>query len=233
MYIIIAFIIVFIVILIFTLTARDRMLRIYQKYSKVANSKKVDGKNLAFYFREKLGMNELSFARTSQKLADAYYIKERTLLLSNEVADTPSLASLTIVAHEFGHALQHKTDQNKFHVNYILQKITRTTNKLILPIFLLGLIFYVPNWLPTAGLICLYGAFVLFLLHLAIKLSHIPVEYDASRRGLQLLQEYDILSPHELKIAKKLLKVAAGTYIASFFDGILIFTDTISYLTKK
>lgn len=231
--VIIIFFAIFLVILFFTLTARDRMLRTYKKFINVKNSKGVDGKTLAFFLRERLGMDELKFARTDRSLADAYYIKAKTLVLSDDVADKDSLASLTIVAHEFGHAIQHRTDQAKFHFNYIMQKVTRITNKFILPLLLIGLVLYLAHIGSIAGLGCMYGAFALFLFNIVLKLSNIPLEYDASRKGLKLLQDYDILSKHELKNAKKLLNTAAQTYIAGFFDGILIFTNTISRLTDK
>lgn len=231
--VILSFIALFVVILFFTLTARDRMLKTYKKFITVKNSKGIDGKTLAFFLRERLGLDNLKFARTDHNLADAYYIKAQTLVLSNDVADKDSLASLTIVAHEFGHAIQHRTDQAKFHFNYVMQKITRITNKLIFPLLIIGLILYFAKINSVAGLSCVYGGFALFLFNIVLKLSNIPIEYDASRRGLKLLQEYNILSPHELKNAKKLLKMAAQTYIAGFFDGILLFTGTISRLTDK
>lgn len=232
MYIIIAFIVIFVIVLLFTLTARNRMIKTYQKYIRIPNTKGIDGKTLAFYLRHELGLEDLQFARTDHKLADAYYIKQKVLVLSNAVADEKSLASLTIVAHEFGHALQHKTNQTKFNCNYILLKITRFTNCFILPLFFLGLLLYATNWHTLGGLICLYIALALFLCNITLKISNIPVEYDASKRGLALLTEYQILSPKEYKNAKKLLNTAAQTYIAGLFDGIFIFTSTIRNLLQ-
>ncbi len=57
--------------------------------------------------------------------------------------------------------------------------------------------------------IILYGAVVLF------SLITLPVEFDASRRAVVTLDEYGILSTEENAAAKKVLRAAAMTYVAS------------------
>ena len=65
------------------------------------------------------------------------------------------------------------------------------------------------------------------------KIFNIPVEYNASKRALWYLKEYHYLSPSEMGKAKKLLGIAAQTYIASLFDGIIIFGDRLNSIFNK
>ena len=66
-------------------------------------------------------------------------------------------------------------------------------------------------------------AFAFFVIHLLELIIIIPLEYDASRRALKYLKEYNYVSPSEYHKAKKLLNTAAQTYIAGLFDDLLMF----------
>jgi Zn-dependent membrane protease YugP len=58
----------------------------------------------------------------------------------------------------------------------------------------------------------------------AVLLFHLitlPVEFDASRRALQLIDEYGILQGEEHKGARAVLQAAAYTYVATAFYALL------------
>ena len=62
----------------------------------------------------------------------------------------------------------------------------------------------------------------LFGLHVLRLIILIPLEYDASRRALKYLKENEFVSPNEYRKAKKLLGIAAQTYIVALFDDLFI-----------
>lgn len=215
---------IILLLLIIVLNSRTRIVRAYNKYMKVDNKHNITGKQLAFFAKQRLDLSNLSFALTKQKLGDAYNYKYKTLILSEEVCNTASLASLTIVAHECGHACQHKENNSLFNITIFIGKLTRLTSPLIIPLIILGIFFYCIKY-PSEqfGQILILISACLFIIQFLSKLLNIPLEYDASRRGLKFLKENDILSPTEFSKAKRLLSIAAQTYIASMFDEFFIF----------
>lgn len=207
--------------LITVITSRNRIKKQFEKQIKIGNSKSITGAQVAVFVRDKYGL-DISFARTKNDLADAYYPKKKVLIMSDKVCDTPSIASVAIVSHELGHALQHKSKNKLFKTNMVLSKITRITNKLIFPLIVVGLILYICH-VPTEsfGLILVVVAGGLFLMHALLKLLTIPLEYDASRRALKLIQENKLLTKKEIAKTKKLLNNAGETYILALFDDIM------------
>lgn len=214
---------VIIVLLIIVFTSRTRIVKTYEKYMRIGNKANITGKELAFISKRNLELNNLEFALTDRKLGDAYSPKYHTLILSEEVCNTASLSSLTIVAHELGHAVQHKNETPLFVLNQLVKGLTRLTNKLIFPLLIIGLFLYllkIPN--ESLGAILMIISLSLFLLHILELIVIIPLEYNASSRALKYLKEYNYLSPSEHRKAKKLLNVAAQTYIAGLFDDLFI-----------
>ena len=217
--------------LVMILTSRARIIRIYSKYMKINNHAGVTGEQLAFAAKEILGYDDMDLSLIKGKLTDAYRAgKHKVLFLSEEVAHTASLSSVTIVAHEFGHAMQDHTNDNLFHFTRILNRITRFTNKLVFPLMIIGLLMLAfqkqfINWFEY-DLTLPYGLIVagagLFFMGAVLKVVTIPMERDASRRALKFLKEYNIVSQSEYGKARRLLSVASQTYMASLFDGLLI-----------
>lgn len=191
---------------------------------KLDNQLNITGEQLAVLSKKLLGLDDLKFALTKYKLGDAYSPKYRTLILSEEVCKTASLASLTIVSHELGHAMQDKQNNPLFIFTRILGKLVRLTNKLIMPILVVGLFLFVFQYpVLDSGYIMLIISGCLFALQVLNQIVTIPLEYDASNRALKFLKTNKLVTTAELRKAKKLLGIAAQTYIASLFDGIFIF----------
>lgn len=61
----------------------------------------------------------------------------------------------------------------------------------------------------------------LFLAVVAFSLVTLPVEFNASRRALTLLQTHLLMSQEELSMVKKVLRAAAMTYLASTLMAVL------------
>lgn len=239
--IIITLAVIFIVLMLMVFTSRYRIVKIYKKYLTQGNSKNITGYELALLAKEKLELDHLNFAVTDNDLADAYNPKTKTLIMSHSVKNYASLTSISVVAHEIGHAIQDKQNNRLFGLVHIFSKITRFTNKFIIPSLLagftlsvLGYFEIVNNSLTNLGYTLCYVGFALFLFHAITKLCNIPLEYDASKKALWFLKDYNIIKKSETKIVKRILSVAALTYIASLFDGIVIFSHKLrGFITKK
>jgi len=189
----------------------------------IGNKANLTGKELALLSKQHLNLDDLQFAITKAKLGDAYSPKFKTLIMSEEVCNTASLSSLAIVSHELGHACQHKESSGLFIFTNILRSISRITNKFILPLFVIGLLFFILKY-PSEelGYTLIIISAVLMIFHILNQIITIPLEYDASKRALRFLKSNNLLSPSEFRKAKKLLGIAAQTYIAGLLDGLFL-----------
>jgi len=221
-YLIIGCVILFLIVSI--ATSRSRIRRIYRKYMNMPNSIDLTGKEYAFILKKYLGLNELNFALSRGELTDAYNSKTKTLIMSEGVCNTASIASIAIVSHEIGHAVQDKNKSGTLILTTIFRKITKLTNKLVIPLLSVSLFcFLYPGLDPEIALSFLYIGTIFFIFHVFNLLINIPLEYNASQIALKFLKKNRILKESEYERVKYLLKVALQTYIASFFDEILTF----------
>ena len=238
--VLITIIVVLVVLFLITLSAKARIKALYKKYLTIGNSANLTGKALAEISVEKLNLPNLSLATTQNMFADGYVARTKTLILSNAVCNYSSLTSLAVTAHELGHAIQDRQNNRLFGLVQILSRITRFTNKLIIPAFIAGITLYLLGYfnivaqnLFSLGLTLTYVSFMLLLFHIVVKLTTIPIEYDASKKAINYLKDYNFLTKQEIKHAKKLLNAAAQTYISSLFDRVISITNRLFNTKRK
>ncbi len=198
--------------LILALVAQWWVRHAYQKYLDVRNSAGITGLDAARHMMRRVGLG-LKVEMAQGTLSDHYDPRSNVLRLSQEVANRPSVASVAIVAHELGHAEQDAQAYTPMRIRSGLVPVVNFTSWLGPILFIAGL------WLsiyPIAWLgVLAFGAAALF------ALVTLPVEIDASRRGLRLLEQSAILtSQAEKKQAKRVLSAAALTYVAAVAQAI-------------
>lgn len=140
-------------------------------------------------------------------LNDHYDPSRGILRLSSSVARGNSIADYGIVAHEVGHVMQKKEGYSLFSLRSTLVPIASFGSQLALPLFFLGLIF---AWRPLMDL-----GIIFFSLAVLFQLVTLPVEYDASRRAMVILERTGLLDVEEKPLAQKMLNAAALTYVAA------------------
>lgn len=238
--IILALLAILILLLLVVFASRRRMVKVYNKFLTVGNSRNITGLALAQYAQEKLNLPHLSVAYTKTHLGEAYSAKNKMIIMTPAVANYASLTSISTVAHELGHAVQDRQNNRLFGLVQILMRLTRFTNKFILPTLVSGLILFGLGYfqiisanLYSLGTTLTYLAFALILFQIIIKIITIPLEYDASKKALWFLKEYNLVTKSEMRRVKKLLSVAATTYIASLFDGFIVVGNKPRGLTNK
>jgi len=199
----------------------------------VSNTAGLNGFMLANMAIEDLKLDQVRIATTKQSFGDAYSSKHKMLILSGEVGNYHSVTSLAVCAHELGHALQDRTNNPLFHLCVILQRITRFTNKLIMPVLLVGLALFALGYfnlfntfesntnIQNIGFGIVIAFVALFGFNLFYKLITIPMEYRASRLALWYLTDKQLLDKRERRLVKRLLNAAAQTYLSDLFSGII------------
>ena len=193
--------------LLLSLYAQFKVKSAFSKYSQVQTMRKISGKEAAALLLRSNSISDVSIQRIGGSLSDHYDPSHKVLRLSDPVYDKTSIAAVGVAAHETGHAIQDKEKYAPLVLRSTLVPVANIGSTAGPYLALAGIIFRM-NLLLNIGII-LFACAVLFYL------VTLPVEIDASRRALKVLEHNAVLSQEELKGAKKVLSAAALTYVAS------------------
>ncbi|UTC65099.1 zinc metallopeptidase [Treponema sp. OMZ 788] len=193
--------------LLLSLYAQFKVKAAFSKYSQVQTMRKISGKEAAALLLRSNAISDVNIERVGGSLSDHYDPSHKVLRLSDPVYDKTSIAAVGVAAHETGHAIQDKEKYGPLVLRSTLVPVANIGSAAGPYLALAGIIFGM-NLLLNIGII-LFACAVLFYL------VTLPVEIDASRRALKVLEQNAVLSQEELKGAKKVLSAAALTYVAS------------------
>jgi Zn-dependent membrane protease YugP len=189
----------------------------FQKYAQVPTSTGVNGIQTAQVL---INRNALSVGVTSVQgqLTDHYDPRSKTVALSQS-SQQNSIASVAVVAHELGHAMQDKDHYGPLKLRGAIVPAVQIGGWVGPLMFMAGLIFQSDAlmWIGIIG----FGLAAIF------AIITLPVEFDASRRALAMLQQNNLLTTSELQGAKQVLDAAALTYVAAAAQAI---TTLLYYL---
>jgi len=196
--------------LILALYAQAKVKGAYRKYSQVFASSRTTGAQAAHQLLQTAGAGDITIEKQPGELTDHYDPRKRVLRLSQGVHDSSSIAALGIAAHEAGHAIQHRTHYQPMHLRSLIYPVANLGSTLAFPLFFIGFIFSKrgPSVLMDLGIMLFAGA-------VAFSVITLPVEFNASKRALALLEERCFLTSDEMVGARKVLGAAALTYVAS------------------
>ena len=149
-------------------------------------------------------------------LTDHYDPRNKTLGLSDTVYNSSSVAAVGVAAHECGHAVQHSVGYAPLSIRGALVPVANFGSALSWPLIIIGLFMggQMSSLLINLGIL-LFSAAVLF------QIVTLPVEFNASRRAVRVLETSGMLYPDEIGAVKKVLGAAALTYVASAASMIL------------
>lgn len=201
-------VIILIPAVILTLYAQYRVKSTYLKYSKILAKNGLNGKEIAEELLSRNHLRNIKIESIEGRLSDHYDPRQKKLALSREIYYGKSLAAQGIVAHEIGHALQDAKKYFPLSLRSNLVPITNIGSNMAIPLFLIGFIFSFPA-LMDIGIIA-------FSLAVLFQFITLPVEFNASKRAVNLLVGANIVSnTEEINTVKKVLNAAAFTYVAA------------------
>ena len=198
--------------LLLSIYAQFKVKATFSKYSQIQTMRKISGKEAASLLLRTNSILGVRIQKTAGSLSDHYDPSNKVLKLSEPVYDQTSIAAVGVAAHETGHAIQDKEKYGPLVLRSTLVPVANIGSAAGPYLALAGIIFKM-NFLLNIGII-LFACAVLFYL------VTLPVEIDASRRALKILEHNAVLSQEELKGAKKVLTAAALTYVASALTAV-------------
>lgn len=180
----------------------------YRKYSEVYPSRHMTGAEAAYMILRNAGVTDVRIEQVSGDLTDHYDPRDKVLRLSQLTYNTSSVAAIGVAAHEAGHAVQHNVGYFPLKLRNTILPAANLGSKLGVPLVIIGLILGLGDTLVNIGIL-LFAFAVLF------QVVTLPVEFNASKRAVRMLENYGILYGEELSGCKKVLTAAAMTYVAA------------------
>ena len=186
----------------------------YAKWEAVRNSRGVTGQQTAQVLMQQGLVQPVGLEMVGGELSDHYDPTSGVVRLSAGVARTPSVAAMAIAAHEFGHVQQHQRHSPMIAIRQTLIPAATLGPRIGFGLIFLGLILNFMG-LAVIGLILFAGTTLFTVVTL-------PVELDASRRGLKMLEQAGLIATDEDREgARAVLTAAAFTYVAAVATSIL------------
>lgn len=203
--------------LILAFIAQIRVKSAFEAGNRIKTSHGITGAAAARKILDDNGLYHILVERVRGHLTDHFDPKEGVIRLSESVYDSTSAAAVGVAAHEAGHAVQYGTDYFPIRLRAAIIPITRFGSVLAMPLFLIGLFisyFYIQAASPISDFF-MVGGIALFSFSTLFQLITLPVEFNASRRALVILEEWGTLTEGEQRAAKSVLSAAALTYVAA------------------
>lgn len=207
------YLILLFVVMILSMIAQSRVQSVFNTYAQVPTKRGVTGAHLA---QELLYRNGLSLPvqQVSGSLTDHYDPRNQTVGLSEAVYGSSSVSALAVAAHEIGHVLQYNEDYAPMRLRSVILPAANIGCR-VGPYLVIGglLLSAIAQGTGNAGYYIALVGVGLYVMMLLFQLVTLPVEFNASKRGLSMLTEGGYIDEEELPGAKKMLRAAAMTYV--------------------
>ena len=187
--------------------AQSKVSSTYKKYRTVRTMNGYTGENVARMILDSAGLYDVPVVETRGELTDHYDPRSRVVRLSTDIFHGSSTAAAGIAAHEVGHAIQHQEQYKPLVLRTSMATAVNFSSQASIFIFMIGLLFSIPV-LINIGII-------FFTVAVFYQIITLPVEFNASRRALKILESRNILYGNEVNGAKNVLSAAAMTYVAA------------------
>jgi uncharacterized protein len=205
------------VMLLLGMAVSGRLKSKFKEYSEIPLSAGLSGKEVAEKMLRDNGIYDVQVISAQGFLSDHYNPGDKTVNLSPDVYEGRSIASAAVAAHECGHAVQHATAYSMLSLRTALVPIVQVTTNLSQWVILAG--FGILGFGHGNQTILLVGI-VLFAFSTLFSLITLPVEYDASARGLRWMETSGLTTRNEHDKAADALKWAARTYVVAAISSI-------------
>ena len=203
-------------VMVLALWAQIRTKSTFTKYSKVPARIGLTGAQVARRLLDADRLNDVPVEAIGGTLTDHYDPRNRTLRLSQPVHDSHSVAAIGVAAHEMGHALQHAESYQPLVFRQAFHPVAAFASNAWVWLFFAG--FFLPGLRGPL----MWGAVACLAAYALFAIVTLPVEFDASKRAMVLLESTRMLTDEELDGSRKVLNAAALTYVASAAQAVMM-----------
>lgn len=188
----------------------------FNRWSQVPSATNRTGAEIARAILDRNGLQSVEVLHTPGELSDHYDPRSRTVNLSDSVYAERSIAAVSVAAHEVGHAIQHQKAYAPLAFRSLLFPVASIGTSAFSPLFIIGILLYNFGSI-VGGYWVMLAAIALFAFGVLFQLVTLPVEFDASKRAKQQLQEMTLIhgGGDEAAGTAKVLTAAALTYVVA------------------
>ncbi|MBQ3292410.1 MAG: zinc metallopeptidase [Mogibacterium sp.] len=205
--------------IIFTFICQARITNAYRTYSNIRNSKNITGAQAARIMMDANGLSgvAINVLNGGNSLTNFYDPKSKSLNLSREVYNSPSIASVCIACHEVGHAIQDAQHYLPLAFRNGIVPVVNLTQMASWPLIFIGLVVSYSS--PYGSLMFLIGVGC-FLFVILFHLVTLPVEFNASNRALEQMRVLGLVNEEDYTGSRAVLRAAAMTYVAALATAV-------------
>lgn len=217
----------FLVILavIFSYVIQFRLKSTFNKYSQVYSRNNVPANVIAREILDSYGLQHITVRHIDGDLTDHFDPRSNEVALSDATFFSTSVAAIGVAAHEVGHAIQHNKNYLPIKIRSVFVPVAQIGSRGWVILFMLGMLMGISVFVDIG--IILFGCVVLF------QLLTLPVEFDASRRALNVISSQGLLERDEIGGARKTLNAAAMTYIAGLMVALTQLIRLIALANRR
>ena len=201
--------------IVFAMIAQASVSSNFKKYSGVRAVRGITGADAAKAVLRHHNVTEVKIEQVRGTLSDHFDPRTNIIRLSDPVYGSQSLAAVGVAAHEAGHAVQHANGYLPIKVRNLVLPVAKIGSFLGIPLIIIGMLIEGYYAVGGTGTLLMNLGFFLFAGVALFQLVTLPVEFNASRRAVETLENSGILMPEEIPGAKKVLRAAALTYVAA------------------
>ncbi|MBM3609381.1 MAG: zinc metallopeptidase [Alphaproteobacteria bacterium] len=177
------------------------------------------GGELARHLLDEAGLQAVKVEETSE-LGDHYDPVEKAVRLSPDNFHGRSVTAVAVAAHEVGHAVQDRDGYAPLRWRQALVVQAQKLQTIGVVVMMSAPLVFALLRAPGMLALQIVAALAIMASTLAVHAVTLPTEFDASfRRALPVLENY--LPGEDLPAARKVLKAAAWTYVASALVSLL------------
>ena len=197
----------------------------YNATRKIKSNKGLKGYEVAKMILEENGLKNVSVEETRGVLSDHYDPRKKVVRLSPAIYNETSLASVSVAAHECGHAIQDKNNYTFLRFRSLLIPFVNIASFAGYVAIMIGLF---------AGIFgFIWIGILMECVILLFQLITLPVEFNASNRALKQIEELKIVDKKEESKCRGMLTAAALTYVASVATTMLQILRLLTIMDRR
>jgi Zn-dependent membrane protease YugP len=186
----------------------------FNKYSQTALLSNLSGREVAEMMLRDNGIFDVKVFSVEGQLTDHYDPSNKTVNLSHEVYHGRNAAAVAVAAHECGHAVQHSVAYSWLSFRSAMVPMLSFTSRFMSIILMAGIFLMQTTLIPLGIGVALFALTTLF------SFITLPVEFDASARGLKYISSKGIVTAAEYDLSKDALWWAAMTYVVAALSSL-------------
>lgn len=194
------------------------------KYSQTPLLSNLSGKEVAEMMLRDNQISDVVVKSVEGQLTDHYDPTNKTVNLSHEVFYGRNAAAVAVAAHEVGHAVQHAQAYAWLGFRSAMVPMLTISSRYMSILLIAGIFLLQFSWVPLALGVALFSLTTIF------SFITLPVEFDASSRGLNYLTTRGVVTSSEHTLSKDALWWAAMTYVVAAISSLATLLYYLSIL---